>query len=299
MKPNNFFDYGGTETVAGVLIFLLTSIIISSVAITWFLFQIYGISISGVVLPSQTDGSVNINLMDNSTESNANLYNSIGSSWSYNPATGRTANNANSYLIFDNVALGIANYYTNDYYINNANKTDYSIVLEYNNDGVIEVITKQDGFYICDSASFFGVSSPCGYHAYANANQITDLKITVKYSPTANQEDYLIYSINDKVIFSKPWYELKSRIGALDKIYYGGVGAKYAGLTISNFKTTNDKAGNDLTNYTYLITAYIVAILKILVWNVDSMYLPLELNVMFIKTQLIGIGVCMVIILRG
>jgi len=299
MKPNNFFDYGGTETVAGVLIFLLSSIIISSVAITWFLFQIYGVNISGVILPSQTDGSVNINLMDNSTASNANLYNSVGSTWTYDPLIGRTANNDNSYLVFDNIALGIGNYYTNDYWIKNPNKKDYSIVLEYNNDGVLEIITKQDGFYMCDSATLFGISKPCRYRAYPNANQITDLKITVKYSPTTTQDDGVVYSINDKVVFTIPWYESDARIGALDKIYYGGVGAKYAGLIITNFKTTNDKAENDLTNYTYLITAYIVAILKILVWNVDSMYLPLELNIMFIKTQLIGIGVCMVIILRG
>lgn len=295
-------DRGDTSGVAQVAIFLTTSIIFSSICISWFLLQIYGVAVAGIPIPNPQSVS-EINFVDSTGGVDNVLIK--GGNWVYNAGIGRIATQDNSYLVFDNIALGVDNYYTNKYIINNSIKKDYSIILEYSSDRVIEVITKQDGLYVHDSGELlFGlITANDVFYPLAGANQITNAQITVLYSPTANpsaptHQEYLIYTINGQTVISESWLNQKSITG-ITKLYYGGVGAKNAGLTITNFKTTNDKATADLTSFAYMIAYYASAIVKILVWNVDSQYLPMEINIIFIKSQLFGLGICIIVMMRG
>jgi hypothetical protein len=134
-------DSGLTAT----LLFLIISLTFSATAITWFLFQIYGISVAGINLPtSQTSQNINY-LSDNSTDSVIMK----NGDWLYT-GNGRVSTVADSYLIFNNIGYSDGTNYVNEYIIDNKN-LDYGIIIVYNSEGCLEVIAKDDGFYLHNS----------------------------------------------------------------------------------------------------------------------------------------------------
>lgn len=274
--------------VSIVLIILVTSILISSILISWFLFNIYDITIAGIAMPLLS-GSQYENFVDNTVSTDVYV---IGGNWTYTAGVGRTADTDNSYLLFDNVISNNNYAYTNEYHIINSLKSDYSIILEYSTNSKLEIIVKSDGFHIPDSSNGDRYFFP-----YPNANQVVNVDINTEYNPTNYNYPAVIFTFNGAKLFT-----LQTITGSqlpILKIYYGGVGAKHAGLIIQDFKSTNDRNSSDWSAFFTMASAYLSAIVKIIFWNIDSQYLPLELNLIFIKPQLIGIGICILIIIRG
>lgn len=291
MKNN---EKGLIDSQIGILlVFFVTSVLFSAIVISWFLLNIYGVQVSGIALPLMQGGSYE-NFIDTSGSTDVIQ---IGC-WTYLAGTGQTALADNSYLLFNNVASNNDYKYTNEYDIENPLQKDYSVVLEYTSNRVLEVVVKNDGFHIPRNDGLENILGVDRYfYPYPNANQLTTVNIKTNYNPTNYNIPILIFTFNNQELFT-----IQSMAGAqtgILQIYYGGVGAKYSGLTVKSFKSTNDRTSSDWSTFFTMASAYLSAIIKILVWNVDSQYLPVELNILFIKSQLFAIGTCLLIIIRG
>lgn len=291
MKNN---DKGLIDSQIGILlVFFVVSVLFSAIVVSWFLLNIYGVQVSGVALPLMRGGSYE-NFVDNSASSDVIQ---IGC-WSYLTGTGYTALSDNSYLIFDNIASNNDQSYINEYTIQNPLQKDYSIVLDYTSSGATEVIVSSDGFHIprYDWTSRF-LGEDLYFYPYPNANQLTDVTIKTEFNPTNYLKPFLIFTMNNQEIFRVPSMGGPAQLAF--KIYYGGIGAKNTGLIVKDFKSTNDRTSSDWSTFFTMGSVYLSAIIKILLWNVDSQYLPIELNLIFIKSQLFAIGTCLLIIIRG
>lgn len=281
--------------VVAMLMILVTSLTFSSIAISWFLLQIYGVSVSGIALPSFEGGQTQ-DFLSNSYDKNVLVY---GGDWNYIPNIGRQSTSSNSFIVFDNVLSNNNQVYTNTYTINNTGKSDYSILLEYSQNGYTEVITKSDGFYYHVYSSVAIVHDVNRFFTYPNANQLQRVTIETEYNPTKQDGSGLVYKINGETVIDIPWYNLVGAQSGLQKVYYGGIGSKSIGLILERFDSTNDRNEDGLAAFLTGGIAFISTLLHIVVYNVDPIYLPWEINAIFIKTQVFGVVGCAFVYWRG
>lgn len=281
--------------VVAMLMLLITSLVFSSVAISWFLLQIYGVSVSGISLPTFTGGQSQ-DFLSNSYDNNVLVY---GGEWQYTSGIGRKAVADNSFVVFNNVVSNNNHIYTNQYKINNTQKKDYAVILEYSQNGYSEIITKSDGFYYHVYSSVALIQAQDQFFPYPNANQIERATIDVSYNPDSVLDPALLYVVNGEQVVKILPPQLNGVQVGLTKVYYGGVHAIYSGVTIESFTSTNDRTSDGWSAFLTQAIAFISTLLQIVVWNVDPIYLPWEINLILIKTQAFGIVACAIVYVRG
>lgn len=281
-----------SASVSSILIGLIFSLTFSSLVISFLLLQVYGVSVSGIALPNAESISGNQNYMTNEVSDNINYVTKIRT-WSYVPNIGRVldAGLGNGGILLSNVNA-INDVYSSSYSINNSVQSDYQIVVRYSsaigNDVFVNV--KSDGFHIPNP--IFGVYDD-SFYPYPNANQETKVNIKTEFNEKLGT---LIFYFNGEKIFERTNIQNGYLPSVFATKYYAGVFSETEGFTLESinvFGFTNS------TDAFAQFSAFFATLIKIIAWNVDTAYLPLELNLMFIKTQLAGIIVCIVMIIRG
>lgn len=292
-KIFNNENAGVDNGVVFTLMFFVISLVFSATVITWLLFQVYGVSISGVSLAVLT-GEQNQNFKTNAYTSDVIQ---IDGSWFYREGIGLEAQNSDSYLILDSLVPHDDGSYTNIYKINNTNNVEYSIVLHYSQNYVEEILVHEDGFYYTVKDNTVFSSEPYYvFFPYAGAKDVQFVTIV-----TTNDEfGSLSMTFNDVNVLNMNANEKKSPLLLLfDKEYFGGIGAKTSGLVIESFNAQNTQSTEGWASFINQGLAFISALFQIVVWNIDSQYLPTEINLIFIKTQLFAIVACAIVIIRG
>lgn len=282
-------------TVESTLIGLFFSLTFSSVVIAFLLLQFYGVAVTGnnaaISLPSSGLVSGLQDFKSNNVVDNVNYIDGLGK-YVYVPDVGRVLSNnptgLECWLILAHIddANGV---YSVSYDINNSVKEDYGVfVRTWNNFNIYNerIDVKSDGFHAV-YATF-----ESGFYPYPLANQNTNVKIRTEFN-----EDEGTYSFyfNGNLIFTKTG--ISKPIFSTSDAYYGGVWSKTEGFTIESINAGAFNFSSD--NILEQIKSFLNVLAKIVLWNVDEQFLPLALNIIFIKTQLAGIVVCIFVIIRG
>lgn len=309
MKKINNDDGNAVVILTG----LLFSIIFSSVVIAFLLMQVYGVSAVVPELPTQNDVKVFSNkqgFVDGAYDLST-IVASLNSKWVNRADVGMVLSTLStgdmSYIAIDNIQKDTSGLYQNTYVINNSATNilgrhgDYCILLRYTG-GVDqnEVCFTSDGVkiptYLINAYTQWGNRY---FLAYPDINQIERATIKTVYNDINLK--VTVYFNGDKLIETTS-LSPDSNIMGLWGRYYGGVGSWILGFTLESFETLGgivDVVTNNGQDILGSIAGFIGTILKIVLWNVDSAFLPLELNIIFIKTQLAGIIVCVISIIRG
>lgn len=292
MKYKN--DNASVETT---LLGLFFSLSFSSIVIAFLLLQAYGVQVSGNYAPiSMPDGGVISplqNYQTNQISDNVNYVSKFGSTWLYVPNVGRTLSaDGLSYMALKGVQP-VNDVYTINYEINNSVLSDYSIILRYTDGDLNQLIVnvKADGYHIPRELPIG--SYDVFFFARPNANQNPDVTVKTVYNDKLGTLDW--YE-DGSLIFSASGLPSEIPFITLTR-YFAGVGSSTSGFAVKSIHAGSIIA--DSTNIVQQIGAFIDVLAKIVLWNVDSQYLPLELNLIFIKTQLAGIVICAIVIARG
>lgn len=289
----------------------MTSLFVSSFLISYFVLNMYGVSVAGIALPdslqsyssSQNFTSGQYNLTTLSKTGNAG--------WSYVPNVGMMLTSFGAYknyFLIDNVVKDSSNTVTNTYVINNSVGGDYTIVLRYtggydNN----EFIVKNDGLYIPYYLAYFGiVTSEYKFASIPNANKIVHPTIKTIYrdgKQTCNwlgtcihtQEPYLSVNFNGQN-FETTKLMYPDNPANIYGVYYGGVKSDTLGFVFDSYVTTNliQGGGTENTNTFAMVSSFINSMITMLTWRMSTDILPYNFQVLFFGTQefllLVGIA---------
>lgn len=296
-KPFKNHDAMFDNGVVAMTYFLIISLTFTTVSVSWFLLNIYGVSVSPISLGNFNGGQDYNFKVISTTTNNVLIYNG---NWDFSSGIGRTASNDNSFIIFNDVISNTNSHFTTEYNINNTYQSDYGIILEYFSEGYSEILTKSDGYYYHSYYTVFGYPVETEkFFPYPDANKIQYANIKVDYNPVMINDNSVEYTVNGITVVTMTYPELTGVHTTLNKKYYGGVHAESAGLTLESFSSTSDKTENGWDALINRAIQFVVTLLTILVWNVDPTYLPWELNIMFIKTQEFGLLACAMAYARG
>jgi len=292
-------------SVATILIGLLFSLTFSSIVISFLLLQVYGVAVTGIDLPTSSDVKIfssNQNYKNGSFNAELNKETWWGD-WEYIAGSGwslvSTGLRQYSYLVIKNIQP-VDNKITNSYWINNAVHSDYCVGMRVTSGSdVNEVCVDSNGIYIPDYIILTNtVWGTHAYFSYPDANLIENVVIKTIYDEKGKRAT--VYFNGAQVIDTT---DLEDPITwqTVFGVWYAGLSGNTPGLILEDFQTENpiQDTSQVETNTLVLISGFIVTLVKIVGWNVDSIYLPLELNLMFIKTQLAGVIVCIIMIIRG
>jgi len=306
MKNNE----NGNAVMAGILIALIFSLLFSSAAISYFSIAKLGNSeVSAINFPTGAiTYSGNQDFSDCSYNSST-WFKALAGKWNNYCGIGIVLEMIDptrvwTWLILGNEIPSSDGTVKNTYTINNTPLGDYTIILRYT--GSIdqnEIQIKSDGFhvpnYVIPTFGLSGQAVPIGdldFSAYSGASQIKDAIITTYYN---NKLGTCTLVFNGQTIFSIDNLKPDGNLFGIWAHYYGGVGAINEGFTITNFNTENQIALSDDTSLLNMVLNFITTMLQIIVWTLPESIFPIILNIIFIKSQLAGIVVCLVILARG
>lgn len=300
------FNENATGSTLVVLVF--TSLLLSTMMISWFMLQIYGVSVAGIGLP---DGNFQYSSNQDFTTNNINLSTMVTKGqdeWKYQVGIGRVLSiltdghyfsKTYNYLLINNIQLNNAGKITNTYYINNSVKQDYTIVLRYTDgDDRVELKVKNDGLY---HPRYVGLIIPPNVWedkllSYPQMNQIEDVTITTIYDEEGESCDFTFngntYTFNDASFGrGREWS------GLITAKYYGGIASETEHFTIKKF--TSNNVISDSADIVDQFIAFSVVMLKLVFYNISSDLLPWELNVMLIKSQGVALLVGLYVLIRS
>jgi hypothetical protein len=279
-------------TPAGIIIFFTISLLFTSVVTSWVLLQAFGVSIAGLPfeLPNG-DATIDLSNTDDIEES--------GGAWTY--TDGKKVSTATDSYIVSRKVNHLQGVYTNTYQIDNPNQLDYSVVLTRSPFRTQEIIVQSDGFRVVEST--IGLSDIFGentiyFYPYEGANQVTSANIKTKFdtnamlTPDVQDNSVVDFYFNGNPLFSVyqtsvNGFNIQSQ--TITDVFYGGVGSKNnIGLGVSEF--TTNSAGSTTSTFSDLWN-FATVLFKLLGWGIDSQYLPVELNLLLIKTQEFAIGI--------
>jgi hypothetical protein len=201
----------------------------------------------------------------------------------------------------NNIQKDSAGIVTNIYNINNSIESEYAIALRYTN-GVDQnmIMVKSDGFHIPNiifpSLSGGIIVGDQYFYAYQNANKIHDVSIKTVYNDNLNTVDFYW---NNQLLFTASGLKGDINLFGIFGRYYGGIGATNVGFVYKSFETENEVILLDSTNVLTQVAEFIITMGKIVVWNIDSKYLPDLVNIFLIKPFALGIIICLIVIWRG
>ena len=288
---------------AGLTIALLFSLIFSSVGIAYFV-QEMGLNenIPQIILPNEVGG---FNQYQN-FESGA--YNST----LYRTTNGGTWKSINGIgIILDTVTSGsmlIVNgldsnkgIITNEYVINNSVEGDYQVILYYSGGLDQNILDVTDsGFYITNGRPY--ILGYRDYIPYVWARKFSPVTITTTYDKSTHTATWAL-NHNPTTTFSsnKLAVEDINYFGIFPRAY-GGVGSYTVGFALKSYNSAQQFAdtANLLTDsWLFKVGEFLKTVLLIVAWTLPESVLPLTLNILLIKTQTVGLLVCIIIIMRG
>jgi hypothetical protein len=281
-------DNASVETT---LIGLLFSLTFSSLVIAFLLLQFYGITVVGnnapIMLPSSSSLSSMQDYTTNTISDNVN-YDGIYGTWVYVPGVGRVLQGGyvGGQLILKSV-VPVNDEYIVTYQINNSVHADYGLVIRKSNSPANIILDiRSDGFHLL--TGLYGIE--WGFYPYTGALDTTKAKIKTILN---EKEGTVKVYFQDQLVIDKTG--IMGNIFGLET-YYAGVLANDDGFTVESINPSFINTSGDIWSQ---LSTFIAVLAKIVVWNVDSQFLPLELNLIFIKTQLAGVIICAIVILRG
>lgn len=299
MKSKFKNDNGTVDTTLMGLIFSLT---FSSLVISFLLLQVFGYAVigneksidigTGIKIGGEQDYTSNDILDD------ANYVSKWGgATWTYIPNVGKVltdySGTDNTYMALKGVT-GVNDVYTINYRLNNSVASDYGVILRYTEDfNKLIVMVDADGFKVTNEQLFF---NPNYFYAYAGANQIKNVQIKTVFDDKNGKLDF--YFQGNKLFTKEDLNKDTLDLFGMSARYYAGVATKTEGFAIEKINAGSIVL-DDSKNIFQQFEAFLTVMATIILWNVNSQFLPLELNLLFIKTQLIGIVICIIMIVRG
>lgn len=286
-------------SVAIVLIGLIFSLTFSAMVISFLLLQFYGVNVAYITPAS--DSGVLSSFQDykrNLISDDVNYISQKGGTWTFVPDVGRVLSGAGgtfgltSPCIVLSGVTPIGDEYVVNYMINNSVNAEYGVFVRWSRNSEDTLIfVKSDGFHIPKTMAIFG--GEFAFYPYPNPLQDEKVHIKTVFNEGAGT---LQFYYNEKLIFTHTGIN-RQYVIPYTTSYYAGVTSDTNDFTVEGI----DAGAISLEETSILkqISAFIIILAKILVWNVDSAYLPFELNLIFIKTQLFGIIVCAIMIIRG
>lgn len=283
--------------VASILIFLIFSLTFSSVVISFLLLNAFAYTTEGAEKSIQF---ANINmpgLQDYTTDSisdSANYFQTgaLSGDYIYVPGIGRVLQNNDLGLEPKLIVRGVQpsnGVYKVIYKINNSVHADFTVYPRYwGAAGYANIPVKITTDKVEILAFHEYTADASAYVSGANTKDHVEIK--TEFNPTVGTLN--VYYDNN-LILSRSGYDS----GGVDN-YYAGVMSKQNGFTIEsiNVGLINLSTGTDILSQT---SGFLDILSTIIIWNVNPAFLPWELNLIFIKTQVIGILVCIFVWLRG
>lgn len=300
IKKNN--EQGSVETM---LIFLIFSLVFSSVVISFILLQSFGYQTTGNEAPIIPPGAeATMGIQDYTTNTISDNYNYEGGwgDYQYQPGVGRVLVSASglgeNWLLLKEVAP-VDNTYTTTYKLNNSVKGDYAVVARFKGTNPYDIVirVRADGFHIRNE---FIPLQEYNFYPYTNANQFISPVIKTIYTVNSDKTASLQFYFNNNLIFTKSDIAPPGLFGMDDESiwYHAGVGSQTVGFTVESITVAgfNQYSSTDILSQ---IGTFLEVLAKIILWNVNPAFLPWEINLMLIKTQLAGIVICVIVIVRG
>ena len=302
----------GTKLVAAMAV----SLFLSSVFISFFLINMYGIDYqNGVYLPNQQDIAFSSNQDFKNGQYNLSTLSKTGyTGWTYYNNVGMVLTALGAYrnwFLIDNIQMSEGNTYTNYYYINNSVEQDYSIALRYTDgydSNIIQV--KSDGFHLPYYGLYgIGQLGDNDFIPYANANKVRDVYITTKYTDGKQnceflqacqkiQEPYLEFTFNGNTFITR---KLNYPDNPLDyaNVYYAGVQSDTLGFTFESFKTNNAIVETNEEGTVDNILTFLETMLRIVSWSLPPSVMPTQLQTILIGVQEFLLLVGIIAMARG
>jgi hypothetical protein len=301
-------------SVATILIILCFSLVFSSVVITYFLTQMNNNScvVPSIGLPLSLSSYSQSQNFANGQFNMSTLARTGSNNWVLVPNVGyqliiSTIQPLN-YFYIQNIEPDSSGIIVNNYVINNTGQNWYSIVLS-GNGGMSnnEVLVMNDGFHI-PNFLFSGVRlGDNDFIPYPNAAKVVNANIQTQFHDcslyASDCDAYVTFTFNGQP-FTSHKVNKDSTISVLgvpltNSMYYGGLCGYTGGLVFNYFSTLNTIQQTQSNNVLSLISSFVSTMLLIAGWTLPDCALPLTLNLILIKTQLAGIIICLVVILRG
>lgn len=283
-----------------IVVIVFTSLIFSTTLISYFLMAMFGLSVAGIDLPAgRVEYLPEQDFLTNQINETTIDISRFGE-WRFFSGIGKVLYKKAmlidwSYLLINNIQKDSLGMVTNTYHINNSVKGDYTIVLRYTSGSdQSEFTITNDGIHVPFYFLNVVISSPLVIR-YPNMNQIEDVIIITSYNDKLNYCD---------ITFNAHTFRLDNLVNDnspenLFGRYYGGVASNTLGFTIERFYTNNIIVTNPDANILAQFGAFITIAFKLILYNVDPIYLPWELNILLIKTQTIALLVGIIVIARG
>ncbi|MDD2208267.1 MAG: hypothetical protein PHU45_02810 [Bacilli bacterium] len=304
----------GDSGVSKLLLALVGSLVFSSVIISFILMGAYGVNVSGLNLDTGiTHYSPHQNFETCSYNDSTWFTLSSGEYSGWKPVCGsglvylgKTFDDTIlhwplteltfSYVLFKNEQADGNGNIINNYYINNSVHSDYSIILKYTDSAnQNEIIVDSTGYHIPNH--FFSRYYTLGdlfFYPYADANTLENPVYRTVYNEEAKTA--MLY-LDGNLLFTATNLKIS---GFFDSTaYYGGLGAKTNGFTLKLLDTDNQVVSDNVGNILNQVIGFMGTIIKLCLWNVDEIYLPAIANLILIKTQIAGIIICIIVIMRG
>lgn len=305
---SNMKKLNDTATGSTLVVIVFISLLFSTVLISWFMLQIYGVTIAGIGLPagnyyysSNQDFKTNTINLSTISQKGADefIYQSGIGRVLLTKTNGYYFSDTWNYLLINNIKSDTAGKIINTYHINNSVKKDYSVILRYSGgDDQIEFKIKNDGLYLPNYVGviFAGDIYDTKLLDYPQMNQIEDVTIITNYDEEKETCEFTFngnsYSF-DNLGHRREW------TGILETNYYGGVSSSTEQFTIESFTSNNvisDNADEDIISS---FIAFNVIALRLVFYNISPDLLPWELNILLIKSQGIALLIGLYVLVRS
>jgi hypothetical protein len=245
------------------------------------------IRFSDITLPGLQD------YKSNTISDNANyIQTTIGAgTFVYVPGIGRELQNNNYGLEPKLMLKGVQasnGIYTVVYKINNTVKADFTVYARYTGAGSLLNIPIKITTNKVEILEWHEYTASA-YIDLDGANEKTYVEIKTQFNEAAGS---LNVYYDGTLILTKTGYT------GTGNDYYAGIMAKQNGFIVEsiNAGSINLSTSSDILSQA---SQFLEILALIIVWNVNPVFLPLELNIIFIKTQVIGLIVCVAVWLRG
>jgi hypothetical protein len=313
-------------TGAALCAVMLISLFISSFLISYFAMEMYGYKLDSVSLPANIEDTTHYN-NNQDFKNNPNTYTttfnstkvSFGGGWTNVPGIGMVLTSipagGDTYISENYIIKGADGIVTNQYIINNSVHAKYEIILKRGyGRGVIALLAgTTSNMLVIDSDGFrvprsFVALNPetwqggdIAFIPYPGANQVDHAVITTNYNVDTYALDFTFNGQN----FNMPLLNGFTNIEVYLDPIYGGVLCNTVGFALENYNTNNEVVNNiyDTTNESastlQSFGALISTMIKVVGWGLPPSIMPIQLQILLIRTQEAVLIIGIIAFVRG
>jgi hypothetical protein len=283
---------------ASLTAILFCSLIFSSFAVSYFVVEM-GISekIPQIAIPLPEGNFKQSQNFLSSSSYQAQTFKSLDE-WDYINGVGLENNEDNSYLLVKNLNFDANDIIQNRYVINNSLQNDYGIVISYTGGKDQNILFVQhDGFHIRNVYGSSLLNNDYVFIPYIDANKFSSPIITTTYNKKTHILDWTLNSASFRTTVIP---EDANPFGVFER-YYGGVTAFIPhSLVLQEFSSSNGlSSGGSSTDGLAMLSDFFSVAITVLLWTLPESIFPLILNIILIKTQLIGLLISFIYLARG